>query len=466
MSSFSFIKYPHYNSSDNILAKQLVIRAMILKYLESIVDSMKLSQVVISSLGNVLEWLDFGLFIFLAPIIGESFFPTESPVSAELAAFGVFAAGFLCRPIGGIIFGHFGDKIGRAKPLRFSILIIAISTFLVGIMPTYAMAGIIAPILFTLLRLIQGVAIGGEYSGIMTYLAESAPIKKRGFFTSFAATGANLGFFLATIIILLLQHLFTSVDMKAWGWRLPFILIGMLGAVIAYYRLILTETPAYEYLVKIKQIEKIPLFKAMRKAPKNLFIIFGLNCMSCTFYYIFFGYMPDYLQHYLNFSSEQAFSMESFALVGMLFLVPLMGIVGDYFGRKKMLLITTIGMMIFAVPFFYCLQMNSVAMVVFVLGVATLLSSMDQGNTLTTIVENCPLNVRYSGIAFSYNLSAAIFGGLSPLIVVSMINIFNIIAPGYYIMATAGIGLLAVLFLSSNFQQKILTTTPNTKNGI
>ena len=420
---------------------------------------MKLNQIVISSLGNILEWLDFGLFIFLAPIIGQSFFPTAQANTAELAALGIFAAGFLCRPIGGIIFGHFGDKIGRAKPLRFSILTIAISTFLVGLIPTYAMIGIAAPILFTLLRLAQGIAIGGEYSGIMTYLAESASVKNRGFITSFAATGANLGFFLATLLILMLQHYVVPANMLSWGWRLPFFIIGTLGAVIAYYRLQLVETPAYQHLKTLKQVEAVPLFEALRKAPKSLFIIFGLNCMSSTFYYIFFGYMPDYLQHYLGLSSHQAFLMESYALVGMLFLVPLMGIAGDRIGRRKMLLMTTLGIIICVVPFFYMLQTHYFYMIVAVMGMATLLSSMDQGNTLTTIVENCPLNVRYSGIAFSYNLSAAVFGGLSPLIVVGMINLFDPIAPGYYIMATAGVGFLAVIFLSRDFQKKILVTT-------
>ncbi len=423
---------------------------------------MKLNQITASSLGNILEWLDFGLFIFLAPVIGEQFFPMQNPIMAEIAAFGVFAAGFICRPMGGLLFGHFGDKIGRAKPLRLSILIITTTTFLVGILPTYAVAGILSPILFTLLRLLQGVAIGGEYSGVMTYLAESAPVKKRGFVTSFAATGANLGFFLATIMVLCLQDFFSPEMMQTWGWRIPFVVIGAIGGLISYHRLKLLETPAYEHLMSTNQIEKKPLVKAFRAAPKSLLTIFGLNCMSCTFYYVFFGYMPEYLQQYVGITSHHAFVIESFALVGMLFLVPLMGILGDRIGRKKMLLMTTAGMVVLALPFFYLLQYNTFNAVIVVLGMATLLSSMDQGNTLTTVVENCPLNIRYSGIAFSYNLSAAIFGGLSPLIVIGLIKAFNVVAPGYYIMLTSGIGLLAVFSLSSHFQENLLATTTPT----
>lgn len=405
------------------------------------------SQITVSSLGNVLEWLDFGLFLFLAPMIGEVFFPSHNPQLSQLAAFGVFAGGFLCRPIGGIIFGHFGDKYGRARPLRFSILIITVSTLCIGLLPTYASLGIIAPILFTALRLTQGIAIGGEYSGVMTYLVESAPTKRRGFVGSFAATGANLGFFLATIFILILQYYFDQATLAHWAWRTPFIIIGFIGAAITYYRLKLLETPVYENLKASNNLEPLPLLKALKTAPKSLLIVFGLNAMSCGFYYVFFGYMPEYLQKYLHVSSHQAFSVELYTLIGMLIIVPVMGILGDRFGRKNMLLITTSSMMILAFPLFYLLQFSTLFYIATALGIATLLSSMDQGNTLTTVVETCTANIRYSSIAFAYNLSSAIFGGLSPIIVISLIQGSNLLAPGYYILLTAGIGFLSVLML-------------------
>lgn len=408
---------------------------------------MQRSQIATSSLGNILEWLDFGLFLFLAPMIGEIFFPSNNPQLSQLAAFGVFAGGFLCRPIGGIIFGHFGDKYGRAKPLRFSILIITFSTLLIGLLPTHHSIGMMAPVFFTALRLIQGIAIGGEYSGVMTYLVESAPQKHRGFIGSFAATGANLGFFLATIFVLVLQHYFDSTALSQGAWRIPFITIGFIGAIITYYRLKLLETPVYENLKSMNSIEPLPLFKALKSAPKSLLIVFGLNAMSCGFYYVFFGYMPEYLQTYLHISSHQAFSIELYTLIGMLLVVPLMGILGDRFTRKNMLMITTVSMMLLAFPLFYLLQCASLFFIAIALSIATLLSSMDQGNTLTTVVETCTANLRYSSIAFSYNLSSAIFGGLSPIIVISLIDKINLIAPGYYILFTAGIGFLAVLAL-------------------
>ncbi len=415
---------------------------------------MQRKQIAASSLGNVLEWLDFGLFLFLAPMIGEIFFPAENAQLSELAAFGVFAGGFLCRPMGGIIFGHLGDRLGRAKPLRLSILIITFSTLFIGLLPSYSSAGIIAPILFTLLRLIQGVAIGGEYSGVMTYLVESAPQKRRGFIGSFAATGANFGFFLATIFILCLQHCFNATSIMQGAWRIPFIVIGVIGAIISYYRLKLLETPIFESTKKMQNIASQPLLTAVRTAPKSLLIIFGLNAMSCGFYYVFFGYMPEYLQKYLRISANQSFAIEMLTLIGMLLLVPLTGLLGDRFGRRKLLLITASSMIVLAFPLFYLLQLSTVVCISTALCISTILSSLDQGNTLTTIVEICPSNIRYSSIAFAYNISAAIFGGLSPMIVIHLINKINLSAPGYYIVLTSSIGLLAILALSKQLTPK------------
>lgn len=420
---------------------------------------MKNSQVTISALGNILEWLDFGLFIFLAPVIAAQFFPSEQEIYSLISTLMVFAAGFICRPLGGILFGYFGDIYGRATPLRFSILLISATTLLVGLLPTYFTLGVIAPISFSILRLLQGVAIGGECSGIMIYLAESATTQKRGFITSFAATGANLGFLVASLIILILRNSLSSQQMLTWGWRVPFIIIGLLGSVIAYFRLQLLETPAYEHLKTVNKINNKPLSTALRTSSKQLAKIFGLNCMSATYFYVFFGCMPEYLQDYLNVSTNQSYLIESVALITMLVFVPISGILGDKYGRKKMLTIATSGMVLCAVPMFYLMQMQSLNIIILAIAIATVLCSIEQGSTLSTVVENCPLDVRYTGIAFVYNLGAAIFGGLSPLIVIWLTTNFSLVAPGYYVMLTSLVGLLTVFSLSNNFQKDILKTT-------
>lgn len=410
---------------------------------------MNKKQILITSLGNTLEWFDFGLFIFFAPILGAKFFPTQNPIHETLAALSVFAVGFICRPLGGILFGHAGDTLGRAKTLRFSILVITVSTLLIGLIPTSQSIGIFAPILFILLRLTQGISVGGEYSGVMIYLAESAPASRRGLITSFAAIGANLGFLSASLVLMILNSIFSSQTIEAWAWRLPFILIGLPGFLILYYRLKLKETPAFSYLKLTHHLEKRPFLAALRYAPTNLLKIVGLTCMSSTLYYVFFGYMPTYLHHYLGIANETALIMQSVCLVLMLFLVPLAGLCGDYLGRKPMLMITALSTILLALPCFYLLQSQALFALFVSLLIATILSSSDQGNSLCAVVENCPANVRYSGIAFSYNLGMAIFGGTAPLVVALLTQQFSIMAPAVYLMIMAAFSLVAASTLLS-----------------
>jgi len=388
----------------------------------------------------------------MAPLLGSKFFPQSSPAHATLDALIVFAVGFLCRPLGGILFGYFGDTRGRAKTLRISILMITLSTLLVGVMPSYETIGIIAPISFICMRLIQGLSIGGEYSGVMIYLAESAPHKRRGFITSFAATGANLGFLLATITFMLLNLLFSQESINTWAWRLPFILVGIPGSLIIYYRFKLSETLVYSRLQKNHRLETVPFITALKFAPRQLLKILGLTCMSSTFYYFFIGYMPLYLEKYIGFPLKNALIIQSFLLIIMLIMVPLAGLCGDYFTRKKMLIITIAAVILLLLPCFYLLQTNSALLIILALCIATILSSFDQGNTLTAVVENCPENVRYSGIAFSYNLGNALFGGTTPLIVTLLIANFNLIAPAYYLLLMACISLITATTLLKNNQ--------------
>lgn len=408
-------------------------------------------EILISSLGNTIEWFDFGLFIFMAPIIGAKFFPQTSTGNATIEALIVFAAGFLCRPIGGIFFGYFGDTRGRAKTLRASILLITVSTFLVSVIPSYEDIGLTASILFILIRLIQGISIGGEYSGIMIYLAESAPRNQRGFTTSFAAIGANLGFLLATVTLLLLHSLFSEETITNWAWRLPFILIGLPGSLIIYYRFQLAETPVYSQLRRKNHLESLPFRSFIKFAPYQLLKILGLTCMGSTFYYAFFGYMPTYLERYIGFSLADALLIESLMLIIMLFTVPMAGVCGDYFTRKKMLITTSIAIVFLVLPCFYILQFKSMVLVLLSLGTATILSSLEQGNTLIAMVENCPENIRYSAIAFSYNLGNALFGGSAPLMVTLLTEKIGLIAPAYYLILMACLTLItATTLLNDN----------------
>ena len=413
---------------------------------------MKIHRLAASAFGNILEWFDIGLFIYLSPFIGRQFFPDQTAANATIMVFSVFAAGFICRPLGSILFGHLGDRIGRARTLIFSIMAVTLATLAMGLLPGYHTIGIWAPLIFTLLRLLQGLSIGGEYSGVMIYLAESSPNGRRGFFTSFAAVGANAGFLLATISTILLNTLLPPAILQSWGWRIPFLFSGCLGLIIFYSRLNLVETSAYLYLKKHRQIIRVPLLAALREAPRQLLQILGLTSMGSTFYYIFFGYMPNYLAQFFGVSLMFSLACQAIFLGGMLLLLPMAGMLGDRFGRKKMLLITATGMIFFAFPCFYLLQ-HEMAIFIFVgLSVATILTSLEQGNTLVTIVENCPLDFRYSGVAFAYNAGNAIFGGTAPLIVSLLTQKVNHFAPAYYLMVMSIISLIVVITLKETYK--------------
>jgi len=403
--------------------------------------------VLTTSLGNTLEWFDFGLFIFLAPIIGSTFFPHQSTFINTIDALMVFAAGFICRPIGGLIFGHFGDTRGRSTILRISVLMITLTTLLVGLLPSYQSAGYFAPIIFILLRLLQGISIGGEYSGVMIYLAESAPVNRRGFMTSFAATGANSGFLLATLAYVILQFFFKNAIIQAWAWRIPFLLAGIPGSFILYNRFRLPETKAYTQLEITNQIEKKPFIVALNQAPFQLMKIMGLACMNSSFYYVFFGFMTTYLHHYIGIPLKTALNIQTIGLITMLVVVPIAGFCGDKSSRKIMMVTTACGVILLTIPLFHMLQIHSTLVILFAIMLAAILSSFDQGNSLTAVVENCPANVRYSGIAFAYNVGTALFGGTAPVIVTLLTEKFGLMGPAYYLMGMASITLFASLNL-------------------
>lgn len=413
---------------------------------------MNKKQILVISLGNTLEWLDFGLIIYMAPLIGATFFPSHSSVTATLEALTIFAIGFICRPLGGILFGHWGDTSGRAKPLRLSVLLIALSTLLVGVLPSYQTIGWLSPVLFTLLRLAQGISIGGEYTGVMIMLVESAPKNRRGFMTSFAASGANLGFLLATGFLLLLKILLSDQAIANGGWRLPFLLAGIPGLFILYYRFKLSETRVYTRLQSAHRLTTVPFIKAITRAPRQLLIILGLTCMSSSFYYIFFGFMPTYLELFMKVPLQHSLFIQSILFVIMLFLVPLAGFLGDRWSRKTMLLFTAASIIFLAVPCFVLLDTGRSMPILLAMMMATCISSLDQGNSLAAVVENCPENVRYSGIAFSYNLGMALFGGTAPLIVSLLQANGNPLAPAYYLIMMACISLFAASLLLPNNQ--------------
>lgn len=404
------------------------------------------SSILSSSLGNILEWYDFGLFTIFSALFGRLFFSPQNPKTALLATISIFAIGFLCRPLGALIFGYLGDKYGRAKTLRISVLMIALPTLLIGILPTYQQVGLLAPCLLMLVRMWQGISIGGEYSGNLIYLAETAPARYRATFTSFASMGANFGILLATFVGIITSTYFTEQQLDSWGWRVPYLLSGLFCLFIYTYRLNIRETAVFDYLKIKHQLTSHPIKTVFQNNKFELMRTIGMVCMGTTFYYFCFVYLPIFLAESLNFSLRQISLVMTLLITCMIVFVPIAGFICDHIGRRKMLLFNAFFVAIIVVPGLHLLALNHYTLLIGILFIFTVASSLEQGTTSIAVVENFPPPARYTGVSLGYNLGNGFLGGTVPMISGWLALHIDTIAPAFYIALCALITALVVLF--------------------
>lgn len=415
------------------------------------------SSILSCSLGNILEWYDFGLFTIFSSLFSRLFFPTEDPAVAMLATFGIFAIGFFCRPLGAIIFGYWGDRIGRAKTLRLSILAIAFPTLLIGILPTYDQINIAAPILLMFIRMCQGISIGGEYSGNMIYLAETAPIRYRATFTALASSGSNLGILLAALVGMIVSSSMSSHTLMAWGWRIPYLISGLLCILLYVFRLRLDETVVFEYLKNKKEIAINPFKTVFKHNLPELFRTIGMVCMGSTFYYFSFVYIPVFLANRATFSVHYISALITGLILLMIVLVPFAGWLCDRIGRRQLLLFNAAFVACIVVPGFYFIQSNYIICAAIVLWFFSLASSLEQGTTPVAVVENFPPPARYTGLSLGYNLGNGFLGGTIPMISEWLISHTHLtFAPAIYVAVCALITWLVVFFFVPETQNKSL----------
>ena len=418
---------------------------------------MKKSLLFAISLGNMLEWYDFGLFTLFSPLFAKLFLPDTDSFTAVLTIFAIFATGFICRPLGAILFGHFGDKFGRIRTLQFSILCTALPTLLIACLPSYASMGILGAVALVALRLFQGICIGGEFSGIIIYLAESAPAKRRAFYTSFAGTAANLGILAATAIDLLLHSVLTTAQLESYGWRLAFILGGVITLVTLILRRQLPDTAVFEKLKDQQRKLILPIAEVIRRTPLQLLRIIALTAVGAALYYTAFVYITVYLFQVTHLAKETILQIQSICIISMLVLVPLFGLLCDRLGRKRSMILMSLSTLFLILPCFRFLIQGELFSVILAMGILTLISSLEQASTSITVVENFPARLRYSGISFGYNIGLAIFGGASPFIASSLIkSTHNPISPAYYLLIAAMITFLVVLFGTKETKGKSL----------
>ncbi len=402
---------------------------------------------VASLVGSSIEWFDYFLYGTVAALVfNTAFFHSDDPTVGLMLAYASFALSFFIRPLGGVIFSHIGDKIGRKKTLVLTLSLMGGATVLMGFLPTYEQIGVIAPILLIILRLVQGIGLGGEWGGALLLAVEYAPKEKRGFFGSIPQMGVTVGLLLGTLALSLMT-LLPEAAFMSWGWRVPFILSAFLVIFGLWIRKGIEETPSFKKVQEKGEVAKIPFIETMRTHWKEVLIAVGAKVVETAPFYIFGTFIVSYATTQLGFSRTATLNAVTIATIVTTLLIPIMGNLSDKIGRKKLYVGGTILMMIYAFPYFWLLHQGSVTLLIIatILGLGIIWAPITAvlGTMFSEIFKS---NVRYTGITLGYQIGAAVAGGTAPLVATALLAAFNdsYVPVALYIILTAAISLIAV----------------------
>ena len=404
-------------------------------------NSAQMRRVIVAGMiGNVLEWYDFAVYGFFAAAIGQEFFPHQDRVAQLLSAFGIFALGYLMRPLGGAVTGHIGDRFGRRAALTFSVAAMAIPTFLIGLLPGYGTLGLLAPIALTLLRMVQGLSVGGEYTSSMVFLVEQAPEGRRGLMGALTGCGATAGILLGSAVGAAFAANMSATALQAWGWRIPFLLglvVGLIGYVLRRH---MPETIAKPGR------ERAPIEETLHDHWRSLLGFASLSVFMAAGFYLNFVYLVSWLQNADHFAPARALEINTFSMAILMVVTVVSGWLADRFGRKPLLLLATILAFTGALPLFWLLDHPSIWLAQLgQLGLA-LIVGLYAGTLPAILVEAAPLQVRCTAVALGYNISLGVIGGLTPLVASWLVaRTGDEIAPGFLMMAAAALSLMTIL---------------------
>jgi MFS transporter, MHS family, proline/betaine transporter len=405
-------------------------------------------------IGNVLEWYDFAVYGYFATAIGRHFFPHEDAVAQLLSAFGVFAIGYVMRPVGGAVVGHIGDRFGRRAALTFSVAAMAIPTFLIGLLPGYATLGVAAPIALTLLRMVQGLSVGGEYTSSMVFLVEHAPDGRRGVMGALAAGGAGGGTLLGSAVGAGFAASMSNAALDAWGWRIPF-LLGLVVGIAGYLlrRHVLETAPP-------ERRKRAPMLETLSDHWRIVLGFAGLSMFNAVGFYVGFVYLVSWLQTADGIAPARALEINSLSMAIMLPAVIATGFLTDRVGRKPILLLACILGFVGAVPIFLLLnQPSALSAQLGQLGLVAMIGLY--GGTLPVfMVEAAPLPVRCTAVALGYNITFGVIGGFTPLVAAWLVDRSgDEIAPAFLIMAAAAVTFLTVLRFRETYRSPFITAS-------
>jgi MFS family permease len=402
----------------------------------------------LAALGGALEFYDFIIFVFFTTVIGQLFFPPDTPDwLRQLQSFGLFAAGYLARPLGGIIMAHFGDRSGRKRMFALSVFMMAVPTLLIGSLPTYATAGYVAPLALLVLRMMQGAAVGGEVPGAWVFVAEHVPEHRVGFACGTLTSGLTFGILIGSLVATAVNKIYTPEQVLAFAWRLPFLVGGVFGFFAVFLRRWLAETPVFEEMRQRKAlVQELPLKAVLRGHGVSVAVSMLLTWVLTAGIVVVILMTPTLVQKLYGITPAQALEANSVATLSLTLGCIVFGLLADRFGTGWMLAIGSIALMAMTYGLYRGVSVAPerlvplYALTGFCVGVV--------GVVPTVMVRAFPAAVRFSGLSFSYNVAYAIFGGLTPLAVTLMMK-EEPLAPAHYVAAVCGVGFMVALYLLS-----------------
>ncbi len=395
-------------------------------------------------IGNVLEWYDFAIYGYFAASIGRHFFPREDAVAQLLAA---FALGYLVRPIGGALIGHIGDRCGRRTALTVSVTAMAVPTFLMGLLPGYETLGLLAPVALVFLRMVQGLSVGGEYTGSMVFLVERAPAGHRGLMGAFICCGTTIGILLGSGVGAMIAAMMTTETLDAWGWRIPF-LLGIVVGVAGFFlrRHVIEAAP-------VERGERSPIVETLRDHWRLVVRFAALSVFNAVSFYVMFVYVASWLQTADGISPTHALEINTISMMILLPALLASGWLSDRFGRKPILMLSTVLAVLVALPLFWVIYHPSPALILLGQMDFGLVIGLYGGTQATTMVESAPERIRCTAVALGYNVCLGVIGGLTPLVATWLVGrTGDELAPAYLIMVAAAVSFFAALCMKETYR--------------
>ena len=418
-----------------------------------IIRSQRRRAVIASTVGTTIEWYDFFLYGTAAALVfPKLFFPDSSAYVGVLAAFGTQFVGFAARPIGAAIFGHYGDRVGRKAALITTLMLMGVGTFLIGCLPTHATIGFMAPVLLTLLRLIQGIGVGGEWGGSVLLSMEWGSAKRRGFMASWPQLGVPLGLLASTGMVKLMSNV-SGDSFETWGWRVPFLLSAVLVGVGLYVRLRVMDSPDFTAVKKTQTVVKAPVLQVIRTQPREILTSAFVRMSEQAPFYLFITFVLAYGTKKVGFTKDELLGDTMVAAALGLISVPFFGFLSDLIGRRLMYGIGIVSTAIFAFPYFGLLNTKVAGMALLAIVISLLVHDMQYGPQAALIAENFGTNVRYSGAGLGYQLASVIAGGPAPLIATWILkNTGSSIGISWYIVGCCVVSMIALILMPKHAQ--------------